>query len=138
MPDVLIATDSPGVYDEVRQVLRASDGPIRWARTGAAAVDACREQTPDLAILDSQMGSMGAFAVAFELHLDAGIGDNGAIPVLILLDRRADVFLARRADVEGWLIKPLDPIRLRKAVAALTAGGTYHDDSYKPTTVAPV
>ena len=48
------------------------------------------------------------------------------------LDRRADVFLARRSLVEGWLLKPLDPIRLRRATRALLDGGTYHDDSYRP------
>ncbi len=52
--------------------------------------------------------------------------------VLILLDRRADVFLARRCQADGWLLKPLDPIRLRRAVKALLAGGTYQDSSYLP------
>ena len=37
----------------------------------------------------------------------------------MLLDRRPDVFLARRSGAEGWLVKPLDPIRLRRATAAL-------------------
>ena len=54
----------------------------------------------------------------------------------MLLDRRADVFLARRSGAEGWLVKPLDPMRLRKAIRALLAGETYHDQSYKPAPVA--
>jgi DNA-binding NarL/FixJ family response regulator len=56
--------------------------------------------------------------------------------VLILLDRRADVFIAKECDAEGWLVKPLDPLRLRKAAAALLDGGTYFDESYKPVTLA--
>jgi DNA-binding NarL/FixJ family response regulator len=51
------------------------------------------------------------------------------------LDRRPDVFLARRSGAEGWLVKPLDPIRLRRSVAALLAGGTYYDESYAPLSV---
>ena len=47
------------------------------------------------------------------------------MPVLMLLDRRPDVFLARRSGAEGWLVKPLDPLRLRRAVTALLDGGTY-------------
>ena len=35
----------------------------------------------------------------------------------MLLDRRADVYLARRSGAEGWLIKPLDPLRLKRARA---------------------
>jgi hypothetical protein len=45
------------------------------------------------------------------------------------------VFLARRSGAEGWLVKPLDPIRLRRATAALLDGGTYEDDSYQPVPV---
>jgi hypothetical protein len=54
----------------------------------------------------------------------------------MLLDRRADVFLARRSKAEGWLLKPLDPIRLRRAAQTLLGGGTYFDTSYIPEPVA--
>jgi hypothetical protein len=43
--------------------------------------------------------------------------------------------LARRSGAEGWLVKPLDPLRLRQATAALLAGGTYADASYEPVPV---
>jgi hypothetical protein len=43
--------------------------------------------------------------------------------------------LAKRCGAEGWLVKPLDPLRLRRAVAALTSGGTYDDESYQPVPV---
>ena len=56
----------------------------------------------------------------------------------MLLDRRADVFLARRSGAEGWVVKPLDPIRLGRAVQTLLDGGTYQDDAYRPVTVSPV
>jgi hypothetical protein len=45
----------------------------------------------------------------------------------MLLDRDADVFLARRSDADGWMIKPIDAFRLRKAATALFDGGTYHE-----------
>ena len=43
----------------------------------------------------------------------------------MLLDRVADVHLARRCNAEGWLIKPLDSLRLKRAAKALLAGGSY-------------
>jgi DNA-binding response OmpR family regulator len=43
----------------------------------------------------------------------------------MLLDRVADVHLARRSGADGWIIKPLDALRLRKAVNAIVAGGCY-------------
>ena len=56
----------------------------------------------------------------------------------MLLDRRPDVFLAQRSGAEGWIVKPLDPIRLRKATTALIDGGTYHDESFQPVPVLAV
>jgi len=52
------------------------------------------------------------------------------MPVLMLLDRSADVFLARRSDADGWLVKPVDAFRLRKAATALLDGGTYEDMTF--------
>jgi hypothetical protein len=43
----------------------------------------------------------------------------------MLLDRAADMHLARRSGAEGWLVKPLDALRLRRAADALVAGGRY-------------
>jgi hypothetical protein len=44
--------------------------------------------------------------------------------------------MARRSGAEGWILKPLDPIRLRKAVTSLLAGATWHDTSFAPDPVA--
>jgi uncharacterized protein (DUF2384 family) len=43
----------------------------------------------------------------------------------MLLDRTADVFLARQAEADGWLVKPLDALRVRRAADQILAGGTY-------------
>ena len=137
MPDVLIAADGAWVHDEVRQVLRGPDITVRWVRSGPEAIRAVRERAPDIAVLDLQIGQMGAMAISLELRLEEGMDRLPHVPILILLDRRADVFLARRSGAEGFVVKPLDPIRLRKAVTALLAGGTYEDESYKPETVPP-
>ena len=53
-----------------------------------------------------------------------------AIPitaVLMLLDRAHDVFQVQRCDADGYLVKPLDSLRLRKATNALLAGDSYAD-----------
>ena len=98
--------------------------------------DAMNLEPADLAIVDSQIGTMGGIAVALDLRLEADAGRLEPRPVLLVLDRRPDVFMARRSGAEGWIVKPLDPIRLRKAVAALLAGGTWHDTSFLPEPVA--
>ena len=86
-------------------------------------------------IVDLQMGNMGGVAVCLDLRLEESYGDLPHVPVLMLLDRRADVFLARRSEAEGWIVKPLDPIRIRRAAKALIEGGTFHDESFRPVPV---
>lgn len=103
---------------------------------GALARASATADPPDLVITDSQVQAMGGFAVCLDLKLEESGGRLPRIPVLVLLDRRADVFLARRAGAEGFLVKPLDPLRLRKAVGALLGGGTFEDESFRPFTAA--
>jgi DNA-binding response OmpR family regulator len=132
VPDILIASDASWVWDEVGSVLAAPDTSVHAVATGAQVRSAFLEVDPDLVILDQQIGSMGAFAVCYDLRLEAGADRAKPAKVLVLLDRRADVYLARRCQADGWILKPLDPIRLRRAVKALLAGGTYHDLTFAP------
>jgi DNA-binding NarL/FixJ family response regulator len=72
-----------------------------------------------------QIGSMGGIAVTMSLRLDESSGALPHVPVLMLLDRTVDLHLARRSGAEGWLIKPLDSLRLKRAVNAILAGESY-------------
>ena len=135
MPTILVASDAPTVRAELAAVVGSPDITIVEARSGPDAMAQVAESMPDLVIVDMQMGNMGGMATTLELRLEASYGKLAHVPVLMLLDRRPDVVLARRSGAEGWLVKPLDPIRLRRSVAALLAGGTYYDESYAPLSV---
>ena len=135
MPDVLIASDAQWVRDDVRSVLDTRDTTVREVTRGHQVLPAVRENMPDLVVLDLQIGKMGGMAACMDLRLEEGADRLDHVPVLMLLDRRADVFLARRSGAEGFLVKPLDPMRLTRAVRAILAGGTYEDPSYAPETV---
>jgi len=132
---VVVAADAPSVRAEIIAVVGEPDTEIVEVSRGTEVAPAVAEHHPDLVVVDLQMGNMGAMAVCLELHLEESYGNLPAVPVLMLLDRRADVFLAKRSGAEGWLVKPLDPIRLRRATAALLDGGSYHDESYQPVPV---
>ena len=135
MPDVLIATDAPWMREAVESVLSGPDVTVRHVVTGSAVRAAVQERAPEIAVVDLQIGNMGGMAVCLDLRLEESGGRAAHVPVLMLLDRRADVFLARRSAAEGWLVKPLDPIRLRRAIDAVLAGREYHDDAYLPVQV---
>jgi DNA-binding response OmpR family regulator len=129
---VLIVSDSGSVLEELRSALEDDETDIEELRAGEDVRLAVEQDPPDLVITDLQVGNMGGLAICLDLHLEESGGRIPHVPVVILLDRRADVFLARRAAAEGWLVKPLDPIRIRRAARAVLDGGTFHDESYKP------
>ncbi len=136
MPDVLVVSDSQAVRDEVKAAIADGDTIVFELTHGAEVLAAVRENAPDLAILDLQIGKMGGMATCMELRLEEGAGRLPHVPVLMLLDRRADVFLAKRSAAQGWVVKPLDPLRLARAVRQVAAGGTFHDEAFRPVTVA--
>ena len=134
MADVLIASDSAELRAAVRSVLDSGKDQVRELESGRDVVPAVSERHPDLVVLDFQIGSMGGMATSLELRLEESGDRLDYVPVLLLLDRRADVYLAGRAQADGWLVKPLDPVRLRRAIQALLSGQSFHDESFKPVT----
>lgn len=127
MATVLLATDADWIADDVTAALADGDATVIRVRSGVAVLPAAREHDPDLIVLDLQIGNMGGMATCLEVRLEQGAGRLDDCPVLMLLDRPADVFLAQRCDADGWLVKPLDAFRLRRAADALRAGGTWHE-----------
>jgi DNA-binding NarL/FixJ family response regulator len=135
MANILLISDATVVLDELLAVVDNGENEVTSLRNADRLRTTVDTTEPDLVITDCQVQSMGGIAICLDLKLEESGGRLPHVPVLILLDRRADVFLANTAAAEGFLVKPLDPIRLRLAVEALLAGGTYRDESYKPITV---
>jgi CheY-like chemotaxis protein len=132
---ILVASDLATLRREIEAVISGPDVQVRSVTSGPEVVSFVAEESPDLVIVDMQMGNMGGMAVTLELRLQESYDAIDHIPVLMLLDRRPDVFLARRSGAEGWLVKPLDPLRLRRAVAALLNDGVFADNSFSPVPV---
>ena len=125
---ILVATDDDAVAAKVDAALGSSSTQVLRVRQGRAVRAAVIEHAPDLVVLDLQVGSMGGMAVSLDLRLEEGAGRLDPQRILLLLDRDADIFLARRSDADGWLIKPLDSIRLKRAANALASGGEFREE----------
>ncbi len=134
MPTILVAADAAFVRDDVISAL-SGDYDILVVTEGRDVRRAVSENNVHMAVVDMQMGSMGGIAVTMDLRLEESGGRIGHVPVLLLLDRRADVFLARRAGAEGFLVKPMSPLKLRRAVVALMEGGEYEDTAHTPSPI---
>ena len=132
--DILIASDADWIVDDLRAALVSPGTNVRSVHSGAE-VRAALDPAPDLVVLDLHIGNMGGMATCLDLRLEASAGRLPDVPVLMLLDRRPDVFLARRSGADGWLLKPIDPIRTRRAVETILAGGRYEDPTGEPDTV---
>ena len=129
VPIVLIASDNDAVADEVDAAIADEDTTVLRVHAGVDVHDAVDVHQPDMVVLDLQIGNMGGMAVASHLRAEAQMGRLPDTSILMLLDREADTFLARRSDADGWLVKPLDSFRLRRAARALLAGESYAEPS---------
>jgi DNA-binding response OmpR family regulator len=116
---VLLATDAQWLVDDVVAALSGPETSFTVCRNGRDVTAVVTARTPDIAILDLQSGSMGGMAVAMNLRLDQSSGALPHIPILMLLDRKADVFLAKRSGADAWLVKPLDALTIQRAVHAV-------------------
>ena len=126
MPRVLLATDADWIHEDVDAAIAGDDIEVLRVSQGGDVLPAIKAGLPDLVILDLQIGNMGGMATCMEIRLDESVGRiDYSVPVLMLLDRDADIFLAERCAPDGWLVKPLASFRLRRAATALLAGNTW-------------
>ena len=128
MTTVLLASDADWLIEEVRSALSDPGTEVTVVRAGADVRNAVSSQSPELVILDLQIGNMGGMATCMDLQLEIGAGRITDVPILMLLDRSADVYLARQAGAQGWLVKPLDSFRLKVASVKLLAGEDMRDE----------
>jgi DNA-binding response OmpR family regulator len=116
---ILVGTDGDHVLDDVAAALGGPDVSFTVCRNGRDVSDVVKQRTPDLVVLDLQIGSMGGMAVTMSLRLDESAGTLPHVRVLMLLDRQADVHLAKRCAADGYLVKPLNPLSLKRAARAI-------------------
>lgn len=120
MIKVLLVADEPWIANEVdaaladeRYVVSQTDEPGQ-AAVLAADIDA------DIVLADMQVASRGGMAIARTIRDAVATDGLEPTPVILLLDRVADEFLARRSGADAWLVKPFNGFDLRAMVDRLT------------------
>jgi len=121
MTTILVAAEAKWVRDQVRSAFVGPGQQVVEVTRGQDVRNAVDANQPDLVVLDLQIGNMGGVAVAIDLRLEESGGRLPHSRILLLLDRRDDAFIARRADVDLTLVKPVDAGVLRRAAAPLLA-----------------
>ena len=113
---VLLVSDAPWVRNQVRAALNGSSEIVEVTDPYEAEAVASAEHG-DAAIVDMQVGSMGGMAIIRALK---GVSPDAG-PIILLLDRRVDQFIAKRAGADAWLLKPFSAQELRSALATVLA-----------------
>jgi len=115
---ILLIEDEPDFRFGVRMQLEANGYAVIEAEDGVAGLDAAREQSPDLIILDGRLPKMGGYEVARQLK---GNQKYRAIPIVMLTARsqQSDKQTSQDAGADAYLTKPFDSDELVLTISKL-------------------
>jgi DNA-binding response OmpR family regulator len=114
MPKALLVCDTPWVLNEVLASLSVGGWEVEAIDDPTQAATRAAESGAEVVIVDMQVQSMGGMAMIREIR--AVFQDVPRPRTVLLLDRSADTFLAKRAGADAWVIKPFQSSELRTAL----------------------
>jgi CheY-like chemotaxis protein len=115
---ILIAEDSAADRMLLSTIVRRQGHEVLTAANGAEAVDAFREQRPQLVLMDAMMPVMDGFEAARQIKLLAG---ETLVPIIFLTSLTESEALARCLEAGGddFLAKPYNPVILAAKINAM-------------------
>src|SRR5512132_1733559 len=116
MARILVVEDNVSLAEGIAYNLRHERHETRIAEDGRAGLDAVREWSPDLVILDLMLPRLDGYQV-----LQAIRKDRNAVPVIILTARgeEADKVRGFRLDADQYVTKPFGVLELLERVGSL-------------------
>jgi len=123
MTRVLVVADAIWARNEVHAALTSPDYELVDHDNPRTVAATTADGEFAAVVVDLQVASMGGMAVARAVRENATVGGADPTPVVLLLDRSADTFLAGRSGAAGWVVKPFTSQELRSAVTEAIAAG---------------
>jgi CheY-like chemotaxis protein len=112
-PSVLVVDDSAAMRRILARTLEAAGYRVTEAPNGQVALALCREQAPDLVLLDIDMPRLDGIETCRRLRADPGVA--GA--TVVMLTAAADQERAsEEAGADLFLTKPFSPLDLLRLV----------------------
>jgi len=120
MARILVADDDVDIRELVVLKLTSMGHLVVAVADGAAAVRACQEQRPDLAVLDVMMPGLSGLDAVRLIRAEADLTN---LPVILLTARaqEADVETGFGSGADDYVTKPFSPRELASRVEALLA-----------------
>jgi DNA-binding response OmpR family regulator len=102
----------------VRSLERRLDEPLTFleAPGGPRGVKIGLRERPGAVVADEIASRAGAFSLARDLR---GAIEPYRGPIVILLERRQDAWLAEWSGADAWFVKPVDPFELADRLVEL-------------------
>jgi DNA-binding response OmpR family regulator len=83
-------------------------------------------ERPDAVVADEIASRAGAFSMARDLR---GAPEPYLGPIVIILERKHDAWLARWSGADAWFVKPVDPFELADRLVELIRSGGKQKES---------
>lgn len=119
MVAILLIADEEWVRNDVAASIVDPSTTLTMLDDAEDIIGLAGERRFDLFAVDMQIGSTGGMATVRLIRDAIFRGEIDDTPIVLLLDRSADVFLAKRAGVEAYLVKPFTSQQLRGVMAEL-------------------
>jgi CheY-like chemotaxis protein len=120
---LLIVDDEADAREVMRFMLERGGAQVRIADSAAQALDAIREERPDLLISDIGMPVEDGYVLVRRLRaMEAGLGRRLPAIALTAYASEEDTRRALAAGFDSHLSKPVDPARLMDIAAGLASG----------------
>ena len=123
MARILVADDDVDIRELVEFKLSTLGHDVVAVGDGAAAVEACRSERPDLAVLDVMMPGVSGLDAIRAIRADPALAD---LPVILLTARaqESDVETGFDSGADDYITKPFSPRELASRVQALLSRST--------------
>jgi two-component system response regulator MtrA len=120
---ILVADDDVDIRELVEFKLSTLGHDVVAVADGAAAIDACRAERPDLAVLDVMMPGVSGLDAIRAIRADPALAD---LPVILLTARaqESDVETGFDSGADDYITKPFSPRELASRVQALLSRST--------------
>lgn len=116
MTQVLVVADAAWARNDVHAALTSPDFELTDHADPTTVASTVAAGDIDAVVVDLQVAAMGGMAVARSVRENTTVHGADPVPVVLLLDRAADTFLAGRSGAAGWVVKPFTAQQLRGAV----------------------